>query len=235
MICKYIAIIPARSGSKRLPGKNVKSLGDKPLICHSLEAALEANEIDKVIFTSDSDDYIKIAKAYPEVVTNKRPKELATGECTNIEVIKYLLQELKNTRSIEAKNVVLLQPTSPFRTSHDIDESINIYKSSGQKTLASVTGPYKKRHPIFMRKTNDNDPLNCSSIEPLPINHEEEVYKYNASIYICSADYLRESNTIFSSPQAFYAMEEWKIDIDTAEDFDLANAILRHRHSQANW
>lgn len=126
-----VAVIPARGGSKGLPGKNIKMLNGKPLLAWSIESALAASSVDKVIVSTDSDEIAEVAKKYGAEV-DKRPAHLATDEATTIAVLQELAQRMP-----EMKVVVLLQPTSPLRDNGLIDECVRLYENGGYSNLAT--------------------------------------------------------------------------------------------------
>lgn len=220
---EFLGFIPARGGSKRLIRKNLRKIIDKELIYYTIREAQKSLNIDQIIFSTEDSEIASVAKFYGSELIDIRPDYLADDKTTNIEVMQYYIKKLSKMGTV-VQNIVLLQPTSPLRTFQDIDNAIEIFKASDLPTLASVVGPYKKRHPIFMRKT-----LKSSKevLTPLKINHEDNVFKYNASIYIAKVEYLMTKNSIFSDPQAFYLMKESQIDIDTEEDLEVAEAIMR--------
>lgn len=221
---EFLGIIPARGGSKRLHRKNIQKICGKELISYSIVAAKNSKYLDKTIFSTEDLEISKVAKKHGANDIHIRPSYLAGDSITNIEVIKFYLEKFDKDMNLRVENVVLLQPTSPLRTHEDIDNAIEIFKSSNLPTLASVIGPYKKRHPILMRKDIST---NFNEMSPLEIDHNNEIYKYNASIYIASAQFIRTNNTIFSNPQSFYLMEDYKVDIDTEEDLKVAEAIMK--------
>ncbi|AXR65016.1 acylneuraminate cytidylyltransferase family protein [Leptospira mayottensis] len=126
-----LAVIPARGGSKGLPGKNIKDLCGKPLIAWSIEAARRAKRIDRFIVSTDSEEIAAVAKKWDCPVL-KRPKELATDEAKTISVLKHISQEIP-----EAVNFILLQPTSPIRDADLIDECLDIYEQGKYSNLAT--------------------------------------------------------------------------------------------------
>ncbi|QNI72327.1 N-acylneuraminate cytidylyltransferase [Synechococcus sp. NOUM97013] len=190
----------------------------KELIYYSIFASSQSKYLTETIFSTDCEIIQSIAKSFGAYSPFIRPKYLAEDNITNIDVIKHAINWYKETRDAHIKNIVLLQPTSPFRTSHDIDKSIQIFCKNNSPTLASVTGPYKKRHPTLM-KIHDNKMTKYS--------HEDEstYYRYNASIYISSFDHLHTMGSIFSDEQSFYIMSNYQIDIDTEEDLKAANML----------
>lgn len=123
-----IAIIPARGGSKGLPGKNIKFLNGKPLIAYTIEAALKAKHVHRVIISTDDLEIADTAKKYGAEVPFMRPEYLATDDALAIDVYKYTLSRLSETEGTIITDFMVLQPTSPLRTATDIDKAITIFK-----------------------------------------------------------------------------------------------------------
>jgi CMP-N-acetylneuraminic acid synthetase len=126
-----IAIIPARGGSKGLPGKNIKLLNNKPLIAWSIESALLSKNIDRVIVSTDSDEIKKVALEFGAEVV-ERPTHLSTDEATTISVLEHIVHEIPN-----ANTIIVLQPTSPLRDDNLIDKCIELYESDSYTNLAT--------------------------------------------------------------------------------------------------
>jgi len=129
---KTIAIIPARSGSKRLPGKNIKTFCGKPLIVYAIEEAKKSKLIDEIVVTSDSDEILSMAGEYGAFGI-RRPDELAQDSSRTIDAVKHVIEYL-GYKAI----VVLLQPTSPLRTVKDIDECIRLYNTGCFDSVITV-------------------------------------------------------------------------------------------------
>ena len=192
----YIAVIPARQGSKRLPGKNLKALMGVPLIGHTIKAALNSGLIDKVIITSDSEEILNYSSQFP-VDIHPRNSSLAQDSTPTSRVLEDLSVELQ-----KYKNVVLLQATSPLRTCDHINNAIAIYESANNKTVKSVS----KTAP-------------------------ELSYELNGAIYIAQSAMLSIHDWDFGKMDyvAFVMEKSDSVDIDTYEDFALAEAIMKKR------
>ena len=133
-----LALIPARGGSKGIPRKNIKVLHGSPLIAYTIAAARNSRYIDDVVVTTDSDEIAKIARDYGASVPFMRPSELADDRSKTIDAVLHAVETLEDMgRTFDA--VVLLQPTSPLRTSVDIDCSIETFYSHGSLGVASVS------------------------------------------------------------------------------------------------
>ena len=220
----YLIIIPARSGSKRIKNKNTVDLNGRPLIYYTIKNALNLSNIADHIFSTDCDLIRKTAIKYGAYAPFLRPLNLATDDVTNIEVMAHAIEYLKNNESKQYKYFILLQPTSPFRKDQDIVNSIDNIIKTKASTLASVSGPYKKRHQIFKKRISGSEDFLENA---LFIN--EEIYKLNASIYIVSEEFFSNNLSIHSSIQAYYVMSEYCIDIDTPKDLEVARVLMNSK------
>jgi CMP-N-acetylneuraminic acid synthetase len=221
---RFLAIIPARQGSKRLPGKNKLLLGGKPLICWSIEAAKESHYIDEIIISSDDKKILQIAQQNG-VKSLKRPKELASDSATTFDVIKHVLEHITGY-----DYVVLLQPTSPLRDATDIDKAIEFLIEKSADAVISVctmehsplwsnTLPEDKSMQGFLRE----DVINKRSQEL------QQYYRLNGAIYIVKIDMFLQEKSFFLKENIFaYIMSQEKsVDIDTELDFKLAQLLIK--------
>jgi len=219
---KVIAIIPARGGSKRLPGKNIKNFHGKPLIKWSVEAALSCKIIDKVIVSSDCDDILEAA-SLPNVVAYKRMRNLAEDATSSIDVALDVLDKFKNYDLL-----VWLQPTSPLRTEVQITEALNFYSLHSSGSLVSVTS-YDK-DPMLIKKVNEENKL-IPYIRNVEDYNKNELYALNGAIYINDIKELRKRKAFVNEETIAYKMQpEYSIDIDTEIDFEMAK-VLYHMKS----
>ena len=152
-----IAIIPARSGSKGLPRKNIKNLCGKPLIAWSIEAGLGSKYIDEVMVTTDSEEIARIAQAAGASVPFLRPAELSTDTSTSIDVIEHNNNFYKNELNRKFDLLILLEPTSPLRDISDIDMSIEQLLSNPRSTAVVGICKTESQHPAFLIKKNDDN------------------------------------------------------------------------------
>ena len=142
---KILAIIPARSGSKNIPMKNIQAVNKKPLIAYTIESALNSNKINRVIVSTDSSRIANTSKKYGAEIPFLRPKKYSTSNSSTNSVISHALDYLSKKENYIPDIITLLQPTNPFRTSVDIDRSIRLLQKS---TATSVLGVGKiKKHP----------------------------------------------------------------------------------------
>ena len=219
----FLAIIPARGGSKRLPRKNLLDLCDKPLITWSIEAGLASQYIDKVVVTSDDNEILEISEKFG-ANTIKRPNELATDISTTFDAIKHVIE---NTEKYDY--IVLLQPTSPLRNSKHIDEAIELLESKNADAVISVC---EMDHSPLWSNTLPEDGSMRHFLRDEILNKRsqdlEKYYRLNGAIYICQTDKLLENKGFFLKNNVFsYIMDKiCSIDIDDEFDFLVASKAM---------
>ena len=150
-----IGLIPARGGSKRVPGKNIRNLCGKPLIAYTIEAALESQRLDRVIVTTDNQEIAAIARERGAEVPFIRPDKLAGDSVGDSPVIEHAVQWLRKNESQSVNAVVWLRPTTPFKTAIMIDEAIERLNTSGADSVRSVTRVDGVHHPYWMFERDD--------------------------------------------------------------------------------
>lgn len=213
---KILALIPARGGSKGLPRKNVLPAGGRPLIAWTIEAALGATCINRVVLSSDDDEIIAAARECGCDVPFRRPSSLATDEATAVDVVLHTLQELPGYDYL-----VLLQPTSPLRTSSDIDAAFNLMMSSGAPSCVSLCPADES--PYWMYKIGEASRLEKLVESPAGVHQRQAlppIYSLNGAIYIVRTDWFMRNMGFISDETIGYVMpRERSIDIDTMDDF----------------
>jgi len=150
-----VGIIPARAGSKRVPGKNTRALAGKPLIGYTIEAALDSG-LDRVIFSTDDEKMAEVARSFGADVPFLRPKELATDEASSLSVLLHALRHLEKS---PPELVAFLQPTSPFRTSKHIDAALELLEKSDVDSVVGVCEVEPDFHPYFVYNMDRNQKL----------------------------------------------------------------------------
>lgn len=223
-----LAIIPARGGSKGLPGKNIKELCGKPLIAWSIEQAKSCSDIDKIVVSTDDEKIAEVAKTYGAEVPFIRPAELASDTASTIEVIFHTIDWLKKHQDYQAGYILLLQPTSPLRSSEDINGAIQMLKDKNAKAVVSVC---ECDHHPWWSNTLPDDCNMKDFISPEIINKRRQdlpvFYRLNGAIYLAETDYLSEQNSFFGPNTFAYKMpKERSVDIDSGLDFKLAQLLL---------
>lgn len=220
-----IAIIPARGGSKGLPGKNILELNGKPLIAYTIEAALISKYITRVILSTDDMEIAKVAKHYGAEVPFMRPIDLATDTAKAIDAYKYTYERIEKEENIEISEFVILQPTSPFRTAKHIDEAIDLYKD---KKADSVISYCPEHHPIIWHKYITEAGKIESIFEGTIRNRQEEKPTYfpNGAIYIFKREIIEQDLYYTDNSFAYVMNRKDSIDIDTIEDFQYAEFLF---------
>ncbi|MEG5549634.1 GDSL-type esterase/lipase family protein [Enterobacter wuhouensis] len=222
---KKIAIIPARSGSKGLPNKNILMLIDRPLIAYTIEAARKSELFEHVIVSTDSYEYKAIAEYYgAEVVM--RGEELSSDAATSFMVVEDVLNKYE-----KFDYFVLLQPTSPFRTAEHIIEAVNVFENSTYaRFLSSVTESSKSIDlikPISESLSMSSFDLDYSNYRRQ--NHKQ--YTPNGAIFIgYNDDYLRQKHFFGSESIVYIMSKEDSVDIDDRLDFDVAIMLMNKKH-----
>ena len=224
----FLAIIPARGGSKRLPRKNLLDLCGKPLIAWSIEAALKSKYISKVIVSSDDEEILNIAKEYKADFI-KRPDELASDTATTFDALKHTLENVG-----KYDYVVLLQPTSPLRSEKHIDEAIELLKEKNADAIISVCE--MEHSPLWSNTLDENlDMSNFLRDEVLNKRSQDlaKYYRLNGAIYICKTDKLLQNESFFLKENIYaYKMnKKHSVDIDEEIDFIIAEKLMQHNNN----
>jgi len=222
-----LAIIPARGGSKGLPGKNIKNLCGKPLIAYTIEAALKSKKITQVVLSTDDEEIAKACEKYDIEIPFLRPKELAGDNSLIVDTYIYTVDKINKEQNKNYTSIVALLPTCPLRTSKDIDEAIALYE---KRQADSVISFYEAPHPVQWYKTIDENGV-LRSILPEGdrlANRQEEQKSYlpNGAIYVFNMDLLRDKKYYSDKTYPYIMPANRSIDIDSAFDFDMAEFLL---------
>ena len=222
----FLAIIPARKESKRLPRKNILLLNGKPLISWTIEAAKKSKYIDNIIVNSDDQKILELAKK-EGVKFIKRPASLSSDHTSTVDVVIHTLQNIEKKYDY----IILLQPTSPLRNEKHIDEAIELLEQKNADAIIAVT---EVDHPIQWCGTIPE----CLSLEKF-IDKKyltkrsqdlEKHYRINGALYICNINKFLIQKSCFLEKNIYaYIMDrESSIDIDTNLDFQLAEIIMKN-------
>ena len=218
---RVLGLIPARGGSKSIPRKNLVDLGGVPLIQWTIQAALGSN-LERVVVSTDDDEIAEISKSLGVEVPFKRPAELSSDQTLSIDVVLHALDVLEE----DFDAVMMLQPTSPFRTSIDIEGAIKII--DGASSVISVV-PVEGTHPARMKFVEDGvliDPPFAETIENMPRQELRPMYIRNGAIYLTRISDLRHRTFKGALSRALIMPKERSINIDTGFDLALARVAL---------
>lgn len=223
-----IAIIPARGGSKGLPGKNIRPLNGEPLIAYTVEAALQAKHIDRVIISTDDSEIARIAVQHGAELPFMRPSYLASDTAMAVDNYIYTIDRLEKEEGVMIGSFVVLQPTSPLRTSEDIDNAINLFL---QKNADSVISYTKEAHPISWHKYLDEDGHFIDIINSKVANRQDYRISYypNGAVYVFKTDIIRQKTYYTQNSYAYVMPRNRSVDIDSIEDFEYAEYLLQKK------
>lgn len=222
-----VAIIPARSGSKGLPDKNIKLLNGKPLMAYAIEAAKKSGIFDEVIVSTDSLKYAKIAENCGAVIPFMRSTENASDIASSWDVVEEVLSECEK-KGMFFDDFCLLQPTSPLRTAEDIQKAYSIFN---EKDAIAVVSVCECEHsPLWCNTLNNNMELK-GFIDPQNYLRRQELkkfYRINGAIYVVSRKEFLKNQFIYREGSFAYIMsQDRSIDIDNFLDFKIAEALIR--------
>lgn len=226
---RYFGIIPARSGSKGIPHKNMQLIGNKPMLQYTLEAAKQSCKLDCCILTSDDPEAIALSKKVGVNTPFVRPEHLSKDNSSTSDVIKHALDWHKSEYSNYPEDIILLQPTSPFRTAGDIDDAIRKFEQSEKESLISVC--HVSQHPSDCIIVNDKENIErfCLSRAESTVGRQnyQKVYFIDGGIYISGIKRFLKKKTMFDfKSEVFVIPQTHGIDIDNHFELELARAMI---------
>ena len=221
-------VIPARGGSKGLPGKNLRVLGRLSLLGHAVASTRESSSLSRFIVSTDDPRILDEAQRHGAEAPFLRPAELASDEAGMVPVLQHAVRWLESVSGIRPDLIVTLQPTSPFRTGPDIDRTIQKLLATGADSAQTVTEA--AYHPFFM-KTLDDDrtvPLFPEGHKYVRRQDAPPVYQPSGAVYATRYNVLMEQGRVLGDDNRAVVMGfEASVNIDTEWDFMLAELILR--------
>jgi CMP-N,N'-diacetyllegionaminic acid synthase len=227
---RILGLIPARAGSKGIPGKNIKLLDGKPLIQYAIEGALESGSITKVAVSTDSQEIADISRNLGADVPFIRPSHLADDSSPTIDTVIHSLEYYQN-QGEHFDAVCLLQTTHPFRTSQDIESSIKKFKVDSADTLISVIDvPHEfNPHWVFIKDAVGNFKI-ATGDEKIISRRQElpDAYIRNGAIYITQSSVLLKEKSLYGKRLSAYKMSsDNHVNLDTKDDWRRAEAIIK--------
>jgi CMP-N,N'-diacetyllegionaminic acid synthase len=230
---KYVAFVPARSGSKRLKDKNIKLLNGKPLVIWTLEAVVSCKKISQVIFSTDSLEYWNLVKSYIKSEKITFDFREINDASDNVKIFDYLKNNNKKIFSSLKGAFILALPTAPFRNKYHIEEAIKLFESSNKPVFSATEFSFpisfafklknKKWDPVFK-----NSPMITGNTRS---QDQEKVYRPNGAIYIRRIEDLLDNDmkTLYDDAVPFIMDIQDSIDIDNISDFNIAEAIMKKK------
>jgi len=231
----FLAIIPARGGSKGLPGKNIKELCGKPLIAWSIEASLKSKHLDEVMVTTDYQNIADVSKQYGASVPFLRPDELASDTATSFDAIKHTIEYYKNELNKEFDYIALLEPTSPLREASDIDNMIEkiIQNEDNFDSIVSIGEVHE--HPSIMKKIVNKNYLSsyCVELEMKSRRQDNDIAYFPYGVaYIVKTKSLLDERTFYTKRNTFYEIRRYQCyEIDDIYDFLAIENIMKYEWS----
>jgi CMP-N,N'-diacetyllegionaminic acid synthase len=222
-----ICIIPARGGSKGIPGKNLIDLNGKPLVAWSIVAALASGAVSRVIVSTDSEDIAKIARLWGAEVPFIRPPHLASDEVHAVHVVLHALDWIERTDVPTPAGVMMLLPTSPLRLAADIRGAAEMFRTRNAPAVVSIVDLGK-----YMTNLRYLDGENLVRVAPQEDPNAQrqglrKLYGVNGSIFLAKPNMLREAGTFHLDGALGYVMSVMNsVDINTPEDMLLARQLL---------
>ncbi|MGL4731447.1 MAG: cytidylyltransferase domain-containing protein [Clostridium sp.] len=226
---KILAIIPARGGSKGVHKKNIKDLCGKPLIGYTIEAAQKSNYIDRIIVSTDDNEILEAVKKFNLEVPFIRPKELAKDDTSSMDVIMHTISWCENNFEYY-DYICLLQCTSPFRDSKQIDEAVEMLINQKSDSIVSICE--SDVSPYWMKNLENGKIVDFVKDKNKYIRRQDlpKVYKLNGAIYICEMEKLKDNKSWYTKNTLGYVMNSiTSLDIDTFLDFKLAEVIIKEK------
>ena len=226
---KKIAIITARSGSKGLPNKNVLLVNGKPLMAYSIEAALESQLFDKVIVSTDSQEYIDLLNHYP-IEFIKRAEHLASDTASSFVVLEDVL-----TRYSNYDYFVLLQPTSPLRTAQHIQEACSKFEEQSEQFDFLVSVTKSDKSTALIKPIEADGSLKHFQLDYSNYARQKHLTEYapNGAIFIAKpAAYLKQKHFFGAKSLAYMMEKSVSIDIDDAQDFEYFYFLMQQKNKE---
>lgn len=231
---EILALIPARSGSKSVPHKNIREINGKPMLAYSIEHAQNSGYITRIIVSTDSEEYARIAREYGAQAPFLRPAEYAQDSSTDLEVFEHALNWLKKEEQYEPELVVQLRPTYPLRSVKDIDNMIEmLLEDAGLDSVRSIGPAREVAHKMWYRDEQSGviRPIlqDIPEAYNMPRQQLPKIYYQNACIDVIRTATILEKHSMSGDAIAGYVMEE-NFDIDTEKEFERAAQVLSIRN-----
>jgi len=235
-VLKVLGIIPARGGSKGIPRKNIKDLCGKPLLAYTVESALASSRLTRTILSTEDEEIAGIGKQLGVDVPFMRPIELASDDATSFEVVLHAVTELEKQNEFYDA-VCLLQPTSPLRTSKEIDDCIDMLETTGADSVLSVLPVPYEYNPLWVFLPSRNGDLKLVNGQTEPVSRRQDLPKAlhrEGSVYVTRRDVLFRHGTLYGSIIRGYTVShDRSVNIDSLDDWYLAEQKIGSRAGNA--
>jgi len=226
---KILAVITARGGSKGIPGKNIKELGDKPLIVYSIDAIKKSKLVTHCIVSTDDEEIAAMCRKYGAEVPFMRPKELAEDSTPHLPVMQHAIIFMEKKLGTIFDIAVIFQPTSPFRTTEDIDGTIQKLIDENADSAVSLCEIESSMHPMKIKKLEEGTVLPYTIDETIVRRQDlPPAFKRSSAVYAILRDVIMKENRLcFDGKVVGYIVPtERSVDIDTPLDWIKAEWML---------
>jgi len=218
-----VGVIPARGGSKEVPKKNIKKLNGKPLICYTIETAINSDILDKIVVTTDDKEIAEIASAYKEILVCIRPDELSTDDSSTESALIHACEYLARVDNINADYVLTLEPTSPFRSIQTIKNAVNFLLDDSFDSVVSVT-----EVKSVLAKVKKNHFSHIFPNQPRRRQEREGIYQESSTIYGTAYQVLIDKKLVIgNAPAALLINKDEAFDINDYFDFKIADIMMQ--------
>jgi len=231
---KILAIIPARSGSKRILNKNIRSLGQKPLVAWTIETAIASNAFCNILVTTDDQAILNLAKSYGILAPWLRPAELSNDYASSVDVALHATNWYENEFG-NVNGIMLLQPTSPFRSINSIKESVEIFQQF-EYSYPIISVSKAQNHPAWTFYSNKDKIIPFTGWDNFKLRSQDlpDAFIPTGSIYLINPNQLRANLSFYSEetkPLYIHSTIE-SHDIDTIEDWEFAESVAKSQASK---
>ena len=226
-----LGVVPARGGSKGVPGKNIRPVLGKPLIAYAIECGLESPSVDHLIVTTDSPQIASIAREYGADVPFMRPAELSADTTPMLPVLLHAITEAEGHYNEKVDAIVLLDPTGPLRAVDDVEQCIKLLRDSSCDAV--VSGNTAHRNPYFNMAVQNNGYVRLMAQASEPVGRRQDcpvVYDLNTVVWVYSRRAIMEERARIPERTLLYLVSpERAIDIDTDLDFEILEFLMSRR------
>ena len=230
---RVLAIVPARGGSKGLPGKNIRPLAGKPLIGWTLESAKKSKYLDEIFVSTDSQEIADVAETFGVKVPELRPEKLASDTATSASVVLYTIDYFRK-QGKDFDYILLLEPTSPMRKEDDIDNAIALACEHPDKAGVVSLGEVHMEHPSIVKKITDKSIIE-PYVEAQRVTRRQQLdkaYFPYGVVYLVKTDYFEKNQLFYGKDSLPYLIERWQCyEIDDIYDFTAIEAILKYKQT----
>ncbi len=231
---RILAIIPARGGSKGLPGKNIRPLCGKPLIGWTIEQAKSSRHISEIFISTDSREIADVAESFGISVPELRPAELASDTAPSSAFVLHTIEKLRR-EGREFDYIILLEPTSPLRAPHDLDRAIELALNNPDNVGVVSLGEVHMEHPQIVKRIDNNGEIKPYTENTRKLTQRQEAdkaYFPYGVIYMVKTDHFIKTQEFYGRRSLPYFIERWQCyEVDDIYDFTAIEAIQKLRES----